>query len=203
LNSRHLRKSEEHLAQLQRQLSNRKKGSNRRRKARKQVAKLHEHVANQRRDFHYKTAHKLYSRYDAVVVERLNIDNMKQNHHLAKSISDAAWGNFTLRLSSKAEKTGKHLLKVSPNGTSQNCSGCGKKVEKALSVRVHRCDSCGLQIDRDVNAAINILRAASALRGSCEPKGKTREARKTCVESSAVQLLLFQAPPDSSLRRGS
>jgi transposase len=136
---------------------------------------------------------------------------MVQNHHLAKSISDAAWGNFTLRLFNKAEKTGKQLMKVSPNGTSQNCSSCGKKVEKSLSVRVHCCDNpdCGLEIDRDVNAAINILRAAAALRGSCEAllptsvgKSQTREAHKTCVESSAVQLLLFQAPPDSFYQAG-
>jgi putative transposase len=89
---------------------------------------------------------------------------MVQNHHLAQSISDAAWGHFVLALGSKAENAGYHLLKVSPNGTSQKCSGCGETVKKSLSVRVHRCH-CGLTIDRDHNAAINIKRAASALRG--------------------------------------
>jgi putative transposase len=205
-NPRHFRKSEERLAQHQHRFSNRKKGSNRRRKARNQVAKLHERVANQRRDFHYKTAHKLYSKYDAVVVEDFRITNMVQNHHLAKSISDAAWGNFVLRLGNKSEKTGKHLMKVPPKDTSQNCSGCGEKVPKELNVRVHECPKCKLKLDRDVNAAINILRAASALRGSCEalpsPKSQTRKARKTCVESSAVQLFLFQAPPDSFYQAG-
>jgi putative transposase len=89
---------------------------------------------------------------------------MVQNHHLAKSISDAAWGNFQLTLQSKAENAGKHVLKVPPHGTSQNCSGCGVVVKKSLSVRVHCCPNCGLTIDTDHNAAINILRAATAQR---------------------------------------
>lgn len=93
---------------------------------------------------------------------------MVKNHHLAKSIADAAWGNFVLRLSSKAENAGRHIVKVNPNGTSQNCSGCGEKVAKLLAVRIHRCDSCGLELDRDENAAINILKAATAFRGGVE-----------------------------------
>ena len=170
-NPRHLKISLRLLKRLQRRLSKRIKGSRRRAKIRERVAKLHERIVNQRRDFHYKIAHRLYSRYDAVVVEDLQIRNMVQNHHfvfyeneLAKSISDAAWGNFVLALGSKAEKAGYHLLKVSPNGTSQRCSGCGYTKKKSLAVRIHRCDSCGLVLDRDHNAAINILRAASALR---------------------------------------
>ncbi len=87
---------------------------------------------------------------------------MVKNHHLALSISDAAWGNFTLALASKAESAGKHLLFVAPHGTSQKCSGCGQTVKKSLKVRVHRCHTCGLQLDRDHNAAINILAAGRA-----------------------------------------
>ena len=164
-NPRHLRQAKRLLKRTQRRLSKRIKGSHRRRKQVDALAKQHEHVANQRKDFHFKTAHRLFSRYDAVVVEDLQIQNMVKNHHLAKSISDAAWGNFLSALASKAENAGKHLLKVPAHGTSQICSSCGEAVNKSLAVRTHHCDSCGLSLDRDVNAAINIKRAASVLRG--------------------------------------
>ncbi|RKU22989.1 transposase [Candidatus Poribacteria bacterium] len=166
-NPRHLRRAEKALKKKQRHLSRRKKGSVRRRKQNTILAKHHEHVANQRRDFHYKTAHRLFSQYDAVVIEGLTIDNMKRNHYLAKSISDAGWGHFRLALSCKAENAGKHLLKVAPHGTSQICSGCGSVVRKTLAIRTHQCD-CGTTLDRDHNAAINILGAATALRGGAE-----------------------------------
>ena len=127
--------------------------------------------------FHYKTAHHLFSQYDAVVIEGLTIDNMKRNHYLAKSISDAGWGNFRLALESKAANAGKHLLKVAPHGTSQICSGCGVIVKKSLSIRIHSCD-CGLTLDRDHNAAINILGAATALRGGTLDYSPERPARE-------------------------
>ena len=177
-NPRHLRHAENALKKTQRHLSRRKKGSHRRAKQVKLLAKQHEHVANQRRDFHHKTAHRLFSKYDAVVVEGLTIDNMKRNHYLAKSISDAGWGNFRFALGSKAENAGKHWLKVPPHGTSQICSGCGAIVKKSLSTRIHQCD-CGLTLDRDHNAAINILRAATALRGGVvEPIAPEMPARE-------------------------
>ena len=177
-NPRHLRHAENALKKKQRTLARRKKGSARRRKQNTILAKHHEHVANQRRDFHYKTAHRLFSQYDAVVIEGLTIDNMKRNHYLAKSISDAGWGNFRFALSCKAENAGKHLLKVAPHGTSQICSGCGSVVRKTLAIRTHQCD-CGLTLDRDHNAAINILRAATALRGGAvEPITPERPARE-------------------------
>ena len=93
------------------------------------------------------------------------VRNMVKNHHLAKSISDAAWGNFRLILESKAANAGKQLTKVDPKYTSQKCSGCDTIVAKSLSVRVHDCVDCGLVLDRDHNAAINIKKAAVALRG--------------------------------------
>ena len=123
---------------------------------------------------------------------------MVKNHHLAKSISDAAWGNFISTLASKAENAGLHLLKVSPHGTSQECSGCGEKVKKSLSVRTHRCNSCGLVLDRDHNAAINILRVASTLRGGAlvvnSPEKLSSERRKRETRKSCDGVLL-QAPP--------
>jgi len=203
-NPRHLRRAELKLKRKQRIVSRRKKTSHRRRKFVHELAKQHEHIVNQRKDFHGKTAHSLYSGYDAVVVEDLQIRNMVKNHHLAKSISDAAWGNFILTLSTcaKAENAGLHLLKVPPHGTSQKCSSCGEKVIKSLAVRVHRCKSCGLVLDRDHNAAINILRVASTLRGGAlvvnsperlSKERKKREIRKPYDGESLQKLSPFMA----------
>ena len=164
-NPRHFRISEQKLSKAQRVLSRREKGSTRYKEQYEHVAKIHEHIANQRRDFHYRTAHYLFAQCDEVAVEDLKISNMVKNHHLAKSISDAAWGNFRLILQSKAANAGKQLTKVNPKYTSQRCSGCDTIVPKPLSVRVHDCPDCGLVLDRDHNAAINIKKAAVALRG--------------------------------------
>ena len=90
---------------------------------------------------------------------------MLKNHYLAKSISDAGWGDFRLKLQSKAASAGKQFTKVKPHYTSQKCSGCNEVVPKRLSDRVHDCSHCGLVLDRDHNAAINIKKAAVALRG--------------------------------------
>ena len=201
-NPRHLKISLRLLKRLQRRLSKRIKGSRRRAKIRERIAKLHERIVNQRRDFHYKTAHRLYSQYDAVAVEELTIANMVQNHHLAQSISDAAWGHFVQALGSKAENAGCHLLFVSPNGTTQKCSGCGETVKKSLAVRIHHCDSCGLVLDRDHNAAINIKGVASTLRGgvavvnapvTLSIERKSRESRKTLDGRVLQQASPFRA----------
>ena len=164
-NPRHFRESEKQFGKAQRILSRRAKGSTRYQQQREIVAKIHEHIANQRRDFHYKTAHRLFSQCEEVAIEDLKIRSMVQNPHLAKSISDAGWGNFQLILQSKAANAGKQLKKVNPKYTSQRCSGCDTIVKKSLSVRIHDCPDCGLQLDRDHNAAINIKKAAIALRG--------------------------------------
>ena len=163
-NPQYFRESERKPIKAQRILSRREKGSTRYKEQREHVAHIHEHIANQRRDFHFKTAHRLFARCDEVAVEDLKIGNMVKNHHLAKSISDAAWGNFQLILQSKAANAGKPLTKVDPKYTSQKCSRCDSIVKKSLSVRVHDCPDCGLVLDRDHNAAINIKKAAVALR---------------------------------------
>lgn len=147
------------LRRKQRALSRKKKGGKNRKKAAKQVARLHAKVANQRRDFHHKTARQLVNRYAFIAAEDLNIKGMVKNRRLSRSISDAAWGGFLTILAYKAESAGCRFESVDPKNTSQNCSNCGRKVPKKLSTRVHRC-VCGHVEDRDKNAAKNILNRA-------------------------------------------
>jgi len=149
------RKAEKRLKRLQRSLSRKKKGSNRYRKAIKRVSKAHLKVSNIRKDFHYKTAKELISRGKHIAYEKLNIRGLARTR-LAKSIHDAGWGQFLQILSIKAESAGLLAIAVNPNGTSQNCSGCGAKTPKQLKDRLHICRECGLVLDRDHNAAINI-----------------------------------------------
>jgi putative transposase len=153
--SQHYRSSQKNLKRLQRSLSRKKKGSNRRQKAIKRVSKAHLKVSNQRQDFHYKTVQKLLFQGKHVAHEKLNIKGIARTR-LAKSTHDAGWGQFLQILSIKAEKAGLLAMAVNPNGTSQNCSGCGTKVPKELKDRIHACPECGLTLDRDHNAAINI-----------------------------------------------
>lgn len=155
-NQHFLKKSLAKLRKQQRRLANRKKSSNRRAKARLQVAKTHEHISNQRRDFLHKLSTDYIRKYDVIHIEKLNISGMLRNHNLAQSISDVGWSMFFDFLTYKAEEAGKSVVKVNPRNTSQKCSGCGKLVKKTLSVRVHKCPYCGLVLDRDFNASINI-----------------------------------------------
>ncbi|QSJ16216.1 transposase [Nostoc sp. UHCC 0702] len=150
-----LRKAERQLKSAQRRVCRRKKGSNRREKAIKKLGIQHKKVADTRKDFHFKTAKKILSEYDVVVVEKLNIKELAKTR-LAKSINDAGWGQFVTILSSKAENAGLKLIAVNPNGTSQECSGCGHQVRKPLSQRMHNCPSCHASLCRDLNAAVNI-----------------------------------------------
>jgi putative transposase len=140
-------------------------GSNRRRKAVTLLAKAHQTVRRQRRDFHHKTALALVRENDAIYHENLQPANMVKNHHLAKSISDAGWGAFLTILSYKAACAGRRIVTVNPAFTSQRCSGCGVMVSKGLSVRWHACPDCGTSLHRDHNAAKNIERLGQSLRG--------------------------------------
>ncbi|WP_082731953.1 RNA-guided endonuclease TnpB family protein [Sporosarcina sp. HYO08] len=155
-NPKHLRKNERKLKRLQRSVSKKKKGSNRRKKAVRLLAKLHEHIANKRRDTSHKVSRKLVNEYDLIVFENLNVQGMVKNHHLAKSITDSAWRNLIDLTLYKAENAGKRVVLVNPYNTSQMCSECGTIVKKTLKERVHSC-SCGYIEDRDINAAKNIL----------------------------------------------
>ena len=155
------RKAEKHLKYLQRQVNRRVKGSNRRRKAMKLLAKQHEKVANQRKDIAHKVSTELIQNNDMVAHEDLQIKNMVKNHNLAKSINDAAWNKLFQFLAYKASDAGRQVIAVPPYQTSQICSCCGELVPKKLSQRWHDCPYCGLSIQRDVNAAINILAVAT------------------------------------------
>jgi len=119
---------------------------------------VHERITNKRGDFVQKVSSDLVKTYDLIVFEDLNIKGMVKNHCLAKHITDAAWNKLIAATSYKAEWAGKRVEMVNPSNTSQICSGCGQIVLKDLSERVHKCPFCGLTLDRDHNAAINILR---------------------------------------------
>lgn len=157
-NPRFFRTDEKALAKAQRRLSKAEKGTPEWRKARKVVARIHERIANRRIDFAHQTSRRLVNRYGVIAFEDLNIKNMQQNRYLAKSIADVAWGMFINITQSKAEEAGSQVILVDPRYTSQQCSRCGMIVKKELCVRVHTCPHCGLVMDRDQNAAINILR---------------------------------------------
>ncbi|MCC5600411.1 RNA-guided endonuclease InsQ/TnpB family protein [Nostoc favosum] len=152
---KHLRKAERKLKSAQRRVSRRKKGSNRRRKAIKQLGVKHKKVADTRKDFHFKTAKSLLDKYDVVAVEKLNIKGLAKTR-LAKSINDAAWGQFISILTVKAENAGLKVVAINPSGTSQECSRCGEKVKKLLSQRIHNCPNCQINLCRDLNASLNI-----------------------------------------------
>ena len=181
---RYYRTAEMRLERLQQALSRKKCGSHRREKARKAVAKAHRKIANQRRDFHHKQAKQLVSKHQTIVFEELEITHISKRarpkqdeetgHYLPngaaaksglnKSILDAGWGQFQQIVSHKAACAGRDVLKVSPRYTSQVCSQCGTVRKKTLEERWHSCE-CGAELDRDTNAAINILRLGRSQRG--------------------------------------
>lgn len=156
-NPKHLRKSERQLTWLQRIVSRRKKGSNRRRKAVQLLARKHEQIANQRKDTNHKVSRTPVDNYDLISFEDLNVKGMVKNKHLAKSIHEVAWSQLITFTTYKAEYAGKEIKLVNPHNTSQECSSCGAIVKKTLAEREHRCH-CGYVAHRDINAAINILK---------------------------------------------
>ncbi len=161
---RHYRKAQKKLRVAQRSVSRKKKGSNRRRKAREQVARLHEKTANQRRDFRHKQARKLVDTHGLIAHEALNVKGIARTR-LAKSTHDAGWASFLNILGQKAEEAAVRIVAVDPRNTTQACSACGQtpEIKKTLSDRMHAC-SCGYTADRDENAARNILRLGLSLR---------------------------------------
>ena len=150
-----LRISEDKLTQEQKRLTRKKKRSGKRNRQKIIVSKVHRKIRSQRKDFAHKLSRNLVDTYDLIVFEDLQIKNMVQNHHLAKSISDAGWYQLMQFTKSKAECAGKTVEFVNPAGTSQTCI-CGFSVPKDLSVRIQRCPSCGLVMGRDQVSAILI-----------------------------------------------
>ncbi len=151
-----LRRSIRKLRREQRKLSRRKKGGMNRERQRIEVAKVHRTIAWQRSDFLHKVSRKLVDENDGIVFEKLQVQDLQKNRRLSLSMADAGWNELVRRTTYKAEGAGGKVMLVDPAGTSQDCSACGRVVPKDLSVRVHRC-ACGLVLDRDVNAAQNIL----------------------------------------------
>lgn len=190
-NPRFLAASERRLAKLQRCLSRKKKDSANRGRARLKVARIHEKIACQRADFSHKLSRFFVQKYGRIAVEDLNILNMVRHPYLAKSINDASWGQFFRNLAYKAEEAGCEFVKVSPKGTTIECSRCHAAVPKLLAIRWHRCPNCGLVMDRDINAAKNILvRATAGTAGS-----------HACREGSPLLNASFEVSP--SLEAGS
>jgi putative transposase len=166
-NPRFFRGDEHDLKRAQRRLSEQPKGTPERAQRRKIVARIHERIANRRKDFAHQQSRKLANRFGIIVFEDLSITRMLKNHCLAKSIADAAWSQLASYTCYKAEDAGRTYIEVDPRGTSHRCSRCGAVVKKDLSVRVHQCPHCSLEIDRDLNAAYNILRLGLQSQGQC------------------------------------
>jgi putative transposase len=165
-NPRHYRKAEKKLKRQHRAVSRKQKKSSNRKKARKHLARAYLKVQRQREDFARKTASTLISSHDLIAYEHLQIRNMVRNHHLAKSIHDAGWGTFLRWVRHYGLLHDIPVIAVPPQFTSQECSACGAMVKKSLSVRTHICPGCGVVLDRDHNAAKNILQEAlSSIRG--------------------------------------
>jgi putative transposase len=176
-NPRQYRKAEKKLKRLHRQVSRKHKKSANRKKARKQLAKGYLKVQRQREDFARKTASTLVSSHDLIAYEQLQIRNMVKNRHLAKSIHDAGWGTFLRWVKAYGLMHDIPIIAVAPQFTSQECSACGTLVKKSLSVRTHICTGCGVVLDRDHNAALNILaKALACTLGHKETSGSPENA---------------------------
>jgi len=186
-NPRLYRKSEKRLGLLQKRLSRKEGGSRNWVRAKIRVARLHERIQNRRTDFLHKASREIADTYRTVYFEDLKIGNMVKNPCLAKSINDAGWGQFIGMIAYKVEGTGGRLIQVNANGTTQICSRCGETVPKDLSQRIHRCPYCGLVMNRDENAALNILARGREI-GREPPESRPVEDKTTTPPLEAVQV---------------
>jgi putative transposase len=164
------RKEEKDLAKAQKKLEKIPKKTPEREKQKRIVSRVHERINNRRNDFCHKLANKLVKSYDLICHEKLNIDNMLEQKKYSKSIADASWAKLLEMITYKAEEAGRLVIPVDPRNTSQLCSTCGTMVLKDITVRQHHCPYCGLDIDRDLNASLNILRLGLESVGLSLPK---------------------------------
>jgi len=148
------------LKKLQQNFARKKRGSNNRYKSKIQVAKLHEHITQQRDDFLHKTTTKLVNDCKFIGAENLNIKSMQTSAYNSRNINDSSWGKFLLMLDFKAASAGCQVVKVNPKDTTRECSACGNKQDMPLWVRQYNCPCCGMSLDRDTNSAIIILKRA-------------------------------------------
>lgn len=146
------------LSKAHKKFSRNLKNTIKRKKYKRIAARIYERTSNKRENFIHQVSRHIINNYKIICFEKLNIADMIQNSHLAKSIKDASWGKLIDYTIYKAEEAGRVVVLVNPINTSQICSKCDQIVAKDLSVRIHDCPNCGLKIDRDLNAAINILR---------------------------------------------
>jgi putative transposase len=186
-NPRYLRKAETKLSRLHRRVSRKVKRSKNRKKAIKRLAKGYLSVSRQRKDFACKAARALVISSDMIAYEDLKIASLVKNHHLAKRISDASWGLFLGWLRYYGQMHGISVIAVSPRYTTQDCSGCGERVKKTLSMRTHICPACGLVLDRDYNAALNILFAALEYLAAYRTAGQAETGRASVRRNASGQ----------------
>jgi len=179
------------LRRLQKTISRRIKGSSNRRKAVRRFARYSEHISRIREDYLHKLSYNLVHSYSFIAYEELKIANMVRNHHLAKSISESSWGNFTQMLQYKAESAGCVAVGVNPQYTSMTCSECGNVQDMPLGKRIFNCESCKMSKDRDLNASINILKRATAGHAGSHASGDfastpQKEDASRIVESGTI-----------------
>lgn len=163
-NPRWGRRHEERIAAANQSLALKKKGSGNRKRAVLVLRRTHQRATDARRNFTHHVSKWLVSNFDLVAYENLDISGMVHGN-LAKSILDAAWGKLLYQIRYKAESAGTYAIAVNPRNTTINCSGCGEKVQKTLAQRTHSCPVCGLILDRDHNAALNILALGKSAAG--------------------------------------
>jgi putative transposase len=193
-NPRYFRQAEQRLKRLHRRLSRKQKGSAHRQKARKQLARTYLKVSRQREDFARKTANALVSSSDFLAYEDLQIRNLVRNRHLSKAISDASWGTFLRWVRYYGMLHDVPIIAVPAHFTTQDCSACGTRVKKSLSVRTHICPACGLILDRDENAAVNILHAGltilflMAFAGTLGRRETSEESENASGQPAATRL---------------
>ncbi len=186
-NPRFFREEETALARALRRRDKEVKGSKERRKRNRVVARIHERIGNRRQNFIGQHVALLVKRFGLIAVEALVVRNLVKNPQLAKSISDVAWSAFVTSLVAKAEETARQVVKVPPAYTSQTCSCCGHRKAMLLSVRVYECVVCGLVMDRDHNASVNILAEACGRAGRVIPEAPgtgTVGSRHDCINST-------------------